>query len=288
MTFDTTGDIDTLLARARLTPTAPYRRSDIEAAEARIAARVAADAADEHPAGARPRPAPAARRTPRTHPAARDLAALCEALLTRTGAPDGLGGFLGSALPEPSGARILGSLLFLAGCEDGARFWWQYGAGASDTVSSYCLYLHHRSMGEDEEADWWLSHTEITPATLSREATEVEIATALHVLSGLRRGHRGLPKALRALVEYVPAVVGFVDDDLDLPLPDADLAGIVAAALAHGAAPDGQRRRARAVALPERREPAVHTVTSATPRAGRQWSRDVSEALRRCEETVAH
>ncbi|WP_329213525.1 hypothetical protein OG352_01640 [Streptomyces sp. NBC_01485] len=130
-------------------------------------------------------------------------------------------------------------------------------------------------------------HTEITPATLSREATEREIATALHVLSGLRHGRRGLPKALRALVEYVPAVVGFVDDDLELPLPDGDLADIVEEVVAHGAPPAAERRRARAGALPERGEPAVHTVSSPTPRTARRWSRDVQEALRKCEETVA-
>ncbi|MFJ4623230.1 hypothetical protein [Streptomyces sp. NPDC088812] len=288
MTFDTASDMDTLLARARLVPTAPYSRSDIEAAEARVAARVAARAGDE-PTAARacPRHTATARRAPGVHPAARDLRALCEALLTRTGALHDLGNFLGSALPEPSGARILGGILYLAGCEDSARFWWQYGAGASDTVSSYCLYLHHRSTGEDEEADWWLSHTEITPATLSREATELEIATALHVLRGLRRGRRGLPKALRALVEYVPAVVGFVDDDLELPLPDGDLADIVEEVVARGTPSAGERRRARSGSLPSRREPAVHTVSSATPRTARHWSRDVQEALRKCEETVA-
>jgi len=176
-------------------PTAPYTRSDIEAAEARIAARVAG-CGDENAAKAHPRGALPAR--PRgSHPAARDLRALCEALLTRPGALHGLGNFLGSALPEPPGARILGGLLYLAGCEDSARFWWRYGAGASDTVSSYCLYLQHRSMGEDEEADWWLRHTEITPATLSREATELEIATALHVLTALRRDRRGLHLLVR-------------------------------------------------------------------------------------------
>ncbi|WP_330350770.1 hypothetical protein [Streptomyces sp. NBC_00582] len=320
MTFDTVSDIDTLLAGARLVPTAPYRPGDIEAAEARIAARVATrpaggteartsgpvaptdgagspacgDGASACEGGApsgscRVRTGveqPALRRPP-VHPSARDLRALCEALLKRTGALRGLGAFLGSALPEPSGARVLGGLLHLAGCEDSARFWWQYGAGAGDTVSSYCLYLHHRSLGEDEEADWWLSHTDITPATLGREATEVELATALHVLRGLRRGRRGLPKALRALVEYVPAVVGFVDDDLELPLPDGDLAGLVEEVVTHGTPPAGERRRARSRPLPERRESPVHTVSSATPRTARHWSRDVQEALRKCEETVA-
>ncbi|MFI2436014.1 hypothetical protein [Streptomyces sp. NPDC018693] len=283
MTYDTVSDVDALLAGARLKPTAPYTRSDIEAAEARIAARVAADA-DAPPADENP---PPVRRPAQVHPAARDLRALCEALLTRPGALDGIGTFLGSSLPEPSGARVLGGLLHLAGCEDSARFWWQYGAGGSDTVSSYCLYLHHRSLGEDEEADWWLRHTEITPATLSREATELEIETALHVLRGLRRGGRGLPQALRSLVEYVPAVIGFVDDDLELPLPDGDLADLLYEVCGRGAAPAGEHHRTRTAALPERKEPGVHTVSAASPRTPRQWSRDVREALRKCEETVA-
>ncbi|MFC4500958.1 MULTISPECIES: hypothetical protein [Streptomyces] len=279
MTFDPMTDIDTLLAGARLVPTAPYGRADIEAAEARIAARVAAGA-DETTVPSRPR-------SPGAHPAARDLRAMCEALLSRAGALRDLGNFLDSALPEPPGARLLGGILYLAGCEDGARFWWQYGAGASDTVSAYCLHLLHRSLGEDLEADWWLRQTEVTPATLGREATEREIAAALHVLRGLRRGRRGLPEPLRALVEYISAVVGFVDDDLELPLPNGDLAEMVEEAVTHGTQAAGDRRRTSPGPLPERRETPVHTVSTATPPTPRPWSRDVREALRRCEETVA-
>ncbi|WP_432138045.1 hypothetical protein [Streptomyces sp. bgisy154] len=287
MTHDTVSDVDTLLAGARLVPTAPYTRFDIEAAEARIAARVAAHG-DEPLAGPANRPAPRGLRPAQPHPAARDLRALCEALLLRPDALRGLGAFLGSCLPEPSGARVLGALLHLAGCEDSARFWWQYGAGGSDTVSSYCLYLHHRSLGEDQEADWWLRHTDITPATLNREATEVEIATALHVLRGLRRGGRGLPRTLRSLVEYVPAVIGFVDDDLELPLPDGDLTGLLDQVCGRGPDHDPERRPGtRPGDLPERKEPGVHTVSTASPPAPRPWSRDVQEALRKCEETMA-
>ncbi|WP_199920251.1 hypothetical protein [Streptomyces sp. 303MFCol5.2] len=51
--------------------------------------------------------------------------------------------------------------------------------------------------------------------------------------------------------------------------------------------PAKERRRTRSGALPERREPAVHTVSSASPRTARPWSRDVQEALRKFEETVA-
>ncbi|KPI08298.1 hypothetical protein OK074_3595 [Actinobacteria bacterium OK074] len=282
-------DIETLLSRARLVPTAPYGRADIEAAEARVAARVAAHALDggrgTESAGGPGREA-RPRLPTRGHPAARNLRALCEAFLTRPSALDDLCAWPAGSLPEPSGARILGGLLHLAGCEDSARFWWQYAAGAGDALSSYCLYLHHRAQGEDKEADWWLHHTDLTPATLNREATELEVATALDILAAMRRGQGGLPAALRALVEHLPGVVGFVDDDVELPLPDGDLAALVEEITA---GPEGPARGARAPhdPLPERRVAGVHTVSSAQWYVLRWNNRDVEEALRQCDETVA-
>lgn len=220
-------DIDHLLSRARLVPTAPYTQADIDAGERRVAARVAARLAGAASPPSQPRTLtmpPGCRHL--VDPAARDLRVLCEVVLTRAGALDHLGSTLGSTLPEPSGARVLASLLYLADCEDHAKFWWQYAAGASDPVASYSLFLHHRSVGEDEEAAWWHDHTTLTPATLSEEATEVEVSTALQLL-GAMRGQRTLPEHMRTLIECIPALVGFVDPDLDLPLPDADLARLV-------------------------------------------------------------
>ena len=57
-------------------------------------------------------------------------------------------------LPGPEGAWILGCLLHLAGAEDGARYGWQYAAGAGDRGASYCLSLHHRARGDDRAADF--------------------------------------------------------------------------------------------------------------------------------------
>jgi hypothetical protein len=69
--------------------------------------------------------------------------------------------FVTEQLPEPSGARVLGCILQLTDAEDGARFWWQYAAGAGDDAASYCLYLHHLSLGETELASWRSKQTGI-------------------------------------------------------------------------------------------------------------------------------
>lgn len=280
-------DIDSLLARARLVPTAPYTLADVGAAELRVAARVAARGTEygaESGAGAAGYSAPEFRAVP--DPAARDLRTLCETFLMSPRGLEPLRSFLTSALPEPPGARALGGILYLAGCEDSARFWWQYAAGASDTVSSYCLYLHHRSMGEEPEADLWLDHSVITPATLSPEATELEIATALHVLSAMR--HNGsLPEPLRALVEYVPALVGFVDDDLDLALPDGDLPGAIRQIIARGT-PGGRPTHPPGQTPPQRRSP-DRSRARTEPASGNEpdWSQEIQDALRDCADTVS-
>lgn len=63
--------------------------------------------------------------------AADDLQTLCETVITHTGALTDLRIFLARALPEPSGARVLGCMLQLSEREESARFWWQYAAGAA-------------------------------------------------------------------------------------------------------------------------------------------------------------
>jgi hypothetical protein len=274
--------IDRLLAKARLVPTDPYTQADIEAGERRVAARVAARLAGIAPP-------PASPRTPTippgcqhlVDPVARSLRVLCEAVLTRPGAFDHLGSFHDSSLPEPEGARVLGCILYLADCEDSARFWWQYAAGASDHISSYSLYLYHRSVGEEQEAEWWYDHTAISPATLDKEATRLEIATALHVLCALR-GSRSLPAHVRVLIDFVPAVVGFVDDDLDLPLVDGDLASLVEDINDDAAPPAPPTPRGR---LPERRGKCSITRTSAG-RGDARWGMEVKDALEECEQAV--
>ncbi|MFW6690499.1 hypothetical protein [Streptomyces sp. MAR4 CNX-425] len=297
-----TTDIDRVLARARLRPTAPYAQADIDAAEQRLAARVAARHRVPAPDGPE-----AAARTPGTgtgtgsaaagtvaqpgwqRRAARDLRLLCEVLLTQPGALESLADSLpGTALPDTPGARALGGVLHLAECEDSARFWWQYAAGAGDAVSSYCLHLHHRAAGEDEEAEWWLDHTTVTPATatFSERTTRREIATALRVLRSLRK-RPPLSEALRALVEYVPAAVGFVDDDLELPLPGGDLADLVEALTPRDEPRPRRPAGTRRDRLPARRPPAPAGPAGARGGGGASiQDTDIQDALRDCEEAA--
>ncbi|MFF3751715.1 hypothetical protein ACFYYH_14835 [Streptomyces sp. NPDC002018] len=145
-----TSPVDELLARALL-HSDPYTPQETETAEQRLIARMSA-ALDE-PAPTAPGESP-----PDEAEAARDLRTLSETVVART-AMDSLGAFITKALPEPPGARVLGCILQLKDSEESARFWWQYAAGAGDPAASYCLYLHHLSLGERGEARWWHTQT---------------------------------------------------------------------------------------------------------------------------------
>lgn len=241
-------DIDGILARARLRPATPCTQSDIEAGERRVAARVAARLAGAAPPPARPRTPtipPGYRHL--ASPAARNLRALCQAVLNRPDAIGCLEPLSDSRVPEPDGARVLACILYLAACEDSARFWWQYAAGAGDQVAAYSLYLHHQSMGEDDDAEWWYDLTTATPATLDESSTRAEIATALHVLAALHHAEP-LSEHIRALIEYIPALIGH-PEDVELPLPTQDFGGLMGA-FAFGHPPTEPRSSGP---LPERR-----------------------------------
>ncbi|WP_326615368.1 hypothetical protein OG949_41400 (plasmid) [Streptomyces scopuliridis] len=245
--------IDELLSRARLL-TEPYTRDEVDAAEQRLLARMGA--ATDEPAPAAPGKSPPGAAEVE---AARDLRTLCEAVVARTGM-DSLSDFISRTMPEPLGARVLGCILQLKDSEEAARFWWQYAAGAGDPAASYCLYLHHRGLGEHGEARWWHKQTrriqarpptargtggwpeEWTVRTLPdadvpavvtavlRQASMTDaslLPTTLRILNALKteraKSERTpVPAAVGAVLDYVPAAVGYVDDDLDLPLPDPD------------------------------------------------------------------
>ncbi|MFD0417624.1 hypothetical protein [Streptomyces sp. NPDC127108] len=245
--------IDELLARARLlddtdTPYDHVRTVRPGAAPARLAATGAGlSAAAGVPPGAAHTVAPLAGRGKKdgvARAAARDLQSLCEAAVT-TAAITSLSDFLTQALPKPPGARVLGCILQLSGEEDSARFWWQYAAGAGDTAASYCLYLHHLSLGERGEAAWWQQQTPSAalPARAADEPggcpepgfplnyppvrTDRSVPTTLRVLSGLKVSERAAgpgarPAVVGAVMDYVVTAVRYVDPDLELPLPDAD------------------------------------------------------------------
>ncbi|MEU2210320.1 hypothetical protein AB0B95_14005 [Streptomyces hygroscopicus] len=230
-----TSPIDRVLARALLNPTPPI---DFDAAEARLAARLA------HPGGAplHERPPEPPRRTPAApgSPApsadermAQDLHTLCEAIIARPDALTQLRDFLTRRILEPPGSRVLGCVLQLAGHEDHAQFWWQFAAGAGDPAAAYCLYLHHMALNEEGQAhawlEWWHQQAgnDVPPVTDTVEdwaTTDHEMAAALRILHGLKRGQE-VPPATTAVIDYVARAVDFTDDpDIDLPLPEPDFA----------------------------------------------------------------
>jgi hypothetical protein len=184
--------------------------------------------------------------------AAQSLAALCETVVARC-TPDQLADFLTDQVPQPRAAWILGCVLQLAGAEDGARFWWQYAAGADDAPASYCLHLQHLARGDTHAAALWGAQAgargaqdpgagpgdDDTPAYRLVTA-DTSISTVLRVLSGLSHAvpRRHTPEA-RAVIEFVAAAVAIGYDhhpDLEIPMPGTGFAEqlqiIVAAASA--------------------------------------------------------
>ncbi|MEU9749396.1 hypothetical protein [Streptomyces niveus] len=245
-----TQPIRELLSRARLV-FEPYTQDDIDAAEARLEARMANRWPASH--------SPAVPREPeRVDPAAEQgLQTLCETVVcSALGSLSDQDDFLTSTMPDPAAARVLGCVLQLSGSSDAresARFWWQYAAGAGDPAASYCLYLHHLALGEDGEARWWL--TEYTavrdtatttfhadeaasdgtalPDTLRRalrDVAEANLPLTLRILNALKahwedsglRHRTPASDAVGAVLDYVPDAVRYRDDDVDLALPDPD------------------------------------------------------------------
>ncbi|MEV7427727.1 hypothetical protein [Streptomyces sp. NPDC091212] len=182
------------------------------------------------------------------HPAAEDLRALCETLVTHTPAT-AIAGFLTDQLPEPRAALILACVLQLTDTDDGARFWWQYAAGAGQSAAAYCLYLHHLSHGEEDTARWWHSqmddtpHPAPTPADASGPGERLDAAsttTMLRVLHHLARQTttRRPSAAVASLMTYMPTAVavGYLrEPDMELPLPGPGFARTVRALLADAA-----------------------------------------------------
>ncbi|MFH0517406.1 hypothetical protein ACHBTE_09525 [Streptomyces sp. M41] len=283
-----TSPIDDLLARARL-HRRPYPQAAIDAAVVRLSLRAASLSGAPRPNPTRaPRlqaPPVLPGRIPALPPhdersAADDLQTLCETVITHADALTDLEEFLSRALPSPPGARVLGCMLQLCSREESARFWWQYAAGAGDAAASYCLYLHHRSLGEHGVADWWQTqHARYTRSVRPADGhpsnpgpggegtvlvgttirvcdpasgTEDEISTTLRVLRALKPDSSPVPEPVNAVLHYVPAAVAYVDDDLDLPLPDPDFTDRIRALVAPAApvapptaTPERPRRRGR-------------------------------------------
>ncbi|MFB7633403.1 hypothetical protein ACFC0M_21035 [Streptomyces sp. NPDC056149] len=202
--------------------------------------------------------------------AAEDLRALCETLVAHAPASS-VTNFLTDQLPAPGSALILACILHLTDTDDGARFWWQYAAGAGHASAAYCLYLHHLAQGEQETAEWWHRQTDsVQPppeAALhhpqrsgpegpsDQRVTDPSTTTILRVLRHLARSTvRERTAAVTELMACVPnaVAVGYLrQPEVELPIPGGDFARQIRTVLdtaAHGPdAPD---------ALPSR--PAPH------------------------------
>ncbi|MFD4528485.1 hypothetical protein ACFWP7_32125 [Streptomyces sp. NPDC058470] len=199
---------------------------------------------------------------------------LCEVVVT-TVVPGALE-FLTDQLPEPPGAWLLGCALHLAGVADGARFWWQYAAGAGHTPAAYCLSLHHHARGEAHAAAFWYDQTGLDATTDSDPLTvaavcpplhqgsfDASIPTVLRILSHLTPpGQRPRTHRTDAITNYVAAAVThgrLHHPGIEIPVPEARFADRVSFILDF--TPPWTQRVARVFnpALPSRRQ---HTSTT--------------------------
>ncbi|MFE2064961.1 hypothetical protein ACFXDH_21635 [Streptomyces sp. NPDC059467] len=214
--------------------------------------------------------------------AARSLAALCEAVVAHC-TPDQLADFLTDQLPQPRAAWILGCALQLAGAHDGARFWWQYAAGAGDEPPSYCLYLQHLARGDTHAAALWQAQAEThapdgDDAVCAEDApahrmvtADTSLSTVLRILSRLTQAapRRHTPTAT-AVIDFVATAVAIGYDlhpDLEIPVPGPNFAEHLEIIVAATALPPSRSAAAElpdpGAALPNR--PTLENTAERTP-----------------------
>ncbi|MGV9503837.1 DUF6207 family protein [Streptomyces sp. NPDC003642] len=167
--------------------------------------------------------------------AAEHLRSLCEVAVTHASTPR-IADFITEQLPSPEGAWILGCLLHLAGAQDGARYWWQYAAGAGDRGAAYCLALHHRAQGDHQTADFWLDQT--ADHTDTEDGCAASTATVLRMVAQLTAdSDRTYSDTTLAVMSYTTAAVtdGYRrHPDVEIPAPGpyfAEMLQIIFAAL---------------------------------------------------------
>ncbi|MFG2934220.1 hypothetical protein [Streptomyces achromogenes] len=255
------------------------------------------DTAPPQDAGPAHRPVITGRETANT--AAADLKALCETVV-RHNPTTAVAAFNTDQLPEPRSALVLACVLQLTDTDDGARFWWQYAAGAGQPAA-YCLYLHHLALGETHTARWWHTQTnevqpkpttrtpprrrtpvpwddDMVPAVL-RDGDGASTTTLLHILRRLA-SHVSRPRSavVAEPMTYMPiaVAVGYLrEPDSELPLPAPDFARQIRTRLAAAAEqPD------RPTDLPARRQARRARRAEADP-AERRSHRQVDEAATR-------
>jgi hypothetical protein len=109
-----------------------------------------------------------------------DLQAVSLLLLLSPTAERDLADFIDDHFAHEAGARTFGCLLHLYGDADGARFWWQFAAGAGDDAAEYCLFLDHSQCGEFHDAEHWgrqLALHRFTPDELLGDRTAAPVLT---------------------------------------------------------------------------------------------------------------
>ncbi|MEU0037585.1 hypothetical protein [Streptomyces sp. NPDC006333] len=176
---------------------------------------------------------------------------MCETLVLHT-PPSAVVKFVSDQVPEPRSALVLACVLQLTDTSEGARFWWQYAAGAGQAAAAYCLYLHHLALGERDTADWWHRQAdEVQPPPEPRNvddgsswnpaehritsASTTEFMRILRLLA--KQTVRSRSAAISALMAYIPAAVttGYLrEPDSELPLPGMEFARRIHALLAAG------------------------------------------------------
>ncbi|MER6557431.1 hypothetical protein ABT300_06605 [Streptomyces sp. NPDC001027] len=192
--------------------------------------------------------------------ASQDLRALCETLVLHT-PPTTVAKFVTDQVPEPRSALVLACVLQLTDTDEGARFWWQYAAGAGQAAAAYCLYLHHLALGEWDTADWWHRQTdEVQPSpepparddghSWNPAEHRITSASTTHFMRILRhlaqQTVRSRPAAIGKLMAYIPTAVtaGYLrEPDTELPLPGDGFARRITSLLAAADRPHTWHRR---------------------------------------------
>ncbi|AEM88534.1 DUF6207 family protein [Streptomyces violaceusniger] len=198
--------------------------------------------------------------------AMRNLQALCEVAVNRS-TPSQLTDFITEQLPAPRAAWILGCLLHLADAEEGARFWWQYAAGAGDDAAAYCLYLHCLALGDSYAAALWREQTSLD--TPPHDFDDTSVPTVLRILSHLTpAANRRHSEATTAVIGYVAAAVaaGYArNPGYEIPLPGPDFARHIERILGTtpAAARAPRQRKQSATTLPNR--PPLDSSTAGRP-----------------------
>ncbi|MFF8234716.1 hypothetical protein [Streptomyces caelestis] len=233
--------IEELLSRALLVRERSMPRDIVPPRTSAPAPEDPAQAAQNAPGGSR-------------HAAAEDLRALCEALVRHT-PPHTMARFVTHQVPEPRAALVLACVLQLTDTNEGARFWWQYAAGAGQAAAAYCLYLHHLALGERDTADFWHRQTDDVQPPPQRpdfddagtwhpadhRITSTSTTHFMRILRHLaKQTVRSRPAGVSKLMAYMPTAVtaGYLrEPDTELPLPGWEFAHLINSFLTPGERP---------------------------------------------------